>query len=188
MTSTEQSMKDSTLKPNFEFEITPLRQGEEQLIVDLIKRNLEVFQDTGGVLATVYRRLENFKDVYNLSGSVNLVVREKHTQKCIGSAGLGPLAGLPSSEGMCEIRDLVVDRPFRGHGLGAMLLKSAVATSIGLGYKRIYLETTPQMESAQKLFKNFGFQAVRERTQDKNTSKDESFPCYFVLEAMEQAC
>ncbi len=55
-----------------------------------------------------------------------------------------------------------------------------------MGYKRLYLETTPQMEKAQKLFIRFGFRPV---TQAQQELKDQSssVPSYFILENLADA-
>jgi putative acetyltransferase len=156
--------------------------ADEQKIIDLIRRSLDGFTEAGSVLAATYRRLEKLYDTYNQEGCRFIVVKDLDHNTCIGAAGLAPLAGLPPSDGVGEIRDVVVDESYRGRGIGRMLLERALDEARRLGYKRIYLETTPQMEKAQKLFLNFGFTPVKQQQHTPGKEqKEESFPCYYLL-------
>lgn len=189
-----------------EFEVLVLRNPEQlsaysEKLKSLITRSLSGFEEYGGVIDAVYRRLENFEKIYSSDGSAVFVMLDPN-KSIIGTAGIGSLAGLPVSEGMGEIRDLVISTPYRGRGLGAKLLREALNTATGLGYSRIYLETTPQMLSAQKLFKSFGFSPlpsqksnsknipdfVRTKTKQQSKSKtiEENYPAYFVLDDLIQ--
>lgn len=174
----------------------------------LIKRSLSGFEEYGGVIDAVYRRLAKFEKIYEVEGASLLVLLDKN-KALIGTAGVGPLAGLPVSEGMGEIRDLVISSPYRGRGLGAKLLRKTLNVATKLGYSRIYLETTPQMLNAQKLFKSFGFSPLPSQKQNSKprpdflktkskpapkvsgggqpvspttTKKKEEYPAYFILD------
>jgi putative acetyltransferase len=156
----------------------------EPFLCDLIRRNLQGYEEAGSVLAATFRRLANLKEVYEAPGSRFFVIRDmKENGIPIGGAGIGSLHGLPPSEGLGEVRDLVLEEKYRGRGLGSRLLKRCVEEAKALGYKRLYLETTPQMENAQKLFIRFGFRAVTQAQSDlkQDTAK---VPCYFILESL----
>ena len=115
------------------------------------------------------------KTVIAMAGSTNEVVAAVRLQS---------LAGLPISEGMAEISDLVVDEGFRRKNIGKQILYSVIDLAKISGFKRLYLKTTPKMEVAQQLFKKFGFQPVTVQSNDELITYDQkqSFPCYFVLE------
>src|SRR5262245_14395088 len=100
-------------------EISHLKKEEETVMVNLIRRNLDAFEEAGSVLASTFRRIEKLFDTYNQDGSVYLVVRDVATGACVGGAGLGPLAGLSVSEGIGEIRELVIEPSYRRMGIGA---------------------------------------------------------------------
>ncbi len=74
----------------------------------------------------------------------------------------------------------MVEPSFRGHGIGARLLKRCLSEAQRIGYDRLYLETTPQMEHAQKLFIRNGFRPVT--TGVAKISKTDSMPCYYLME------
>ena len=110
----------------------------------------------------------------------------KDSNEIAGGAGLGPFAGLSPSEKIGEIRELVISKEFRGRGAGKLILKHILDHAFELGYQRVYLETTPQMQMAQKLFTNFGFKpvAIEENTQD---DQETPLPCYFMLDRGQEA-
>ena len=156
-------------------------------MVKMIRENLDPFEEAGSVLASAYRRLKNFQQIYSNEGSLYLAVYDR--DNClIGGAGLGSFAGLSPKERIGEIRELVIAPEYRNRGIGALLLKEALRHAKSLGYNRIYLETTPQMHTAQKLFRRFSFSPVthsREQTQTNRQSELESsqqLPCYFMYD------
>jgi N-acetylglutamate synthase-like GNAT family acetyltransferase len=157
-----------------------LKAGDEETLVELIHRNLSSFEEAGTVIASIQRRLKHFFATYNRDDSFYLVVRNSRTGSIIGGVGIGPLAGLPVSEGVAEIRELVIDAPFRGKGIGRRLLRGILEAADNIGYKRAYLETTPQMENAQRLFSSFGFRPVEQK--NALGTPDEKLPSYFLLE------
>jgi putative acetyltransferase len=159
--------------------IETLTPESEPALKDLIRRNLQGYEEAGSVLAATFRRLGNLLTVYRAPGARFFVVKDvKAEGTYIGGAGIGSLHGLPPSEGLGEVRDLVLEEAYRGRGLGTRLLKRCVEEAKNLGYKRLYLETTPQMEKAQKLFIRFGFRPVT-AAQNERGGK---VPCYFLLE------
>jgi putative acetyltransferase len=161
--------------------IEPLREAETETIAELIRRNLSGYKEAGSVLAATFRRLENIFEVYRAEGSRFFVARDmEQGGVCIGGAGLGPLHGLPVSEGMGELRDIVLEERFRGRGIGTRLLKRCLDEAREIGYQRLYLETTPQMDKAQKLFVRFGFRAI---TQTRGGGDPSAVPSYYVLES-----
>ncbi len=159
-------------------------------VVDLIRENLGVFEDVGSVLAASYRRVDRMIQTYHHPGASYFVARDAASNEIIGGAGLGPLAGLPMEEGLGEIREMVLNEAYRGRGIGTQLLRCCLEIAKEYEYKRIYMETTPQMEKAQKLFKRFGFRPVTHAqgtTPVQSEELDDSLPCYFLLENVEKA-
>lgn len=166
----------------------PLEPIQCEPMKEIIERNLRPFFGSGNIFAATERRLANFWDVYNQSGHAYIAISLKAGGRLIGGAGIGVLAGLPQSEGIGEIRDLVVDPEFRGQGLGAKLLQFCIMEAKLMGYRQLYLETTPQMEHAQRLFRRFGFKPVTSK--QKKSEKEEgveTVPSYYLLDALNRA-
>jgi putative acetyltransferase len=168
--------------------ISTLRPEDETALVNLIRRNLDSFEEAGSVLASTFRRIDKLGATYLQQGFAFFVVRDTGTGACIGGAGLGPLAGLATSEGIGEIRELVIESSYRRRGIGGLLLGRCLEKAREYGYRRLYLETTPQMENAQKLFQRFGFRPVTQ-SQSKKSAKasEDTLPCYFMLEDLTEA-
>ncbi|MEN9833825.1 MAG: hypothetical protein RL011_18 [Pseudomonadota bacterium] len=155
----------------------------EDYVKDLIRRNLAGYEEAGSVLAATFRRLTNLLRVYSGDGAKCFVLRDTKSKQCIGFAGLGPLHGLSPSEGLGEVRDLVIEESHRGRGYGGFILQNCIDAARELGYRRLYLETTPQMEKAQKLFVSFGFRPVTQAQASDSTPKNKGgVPGYFILE------
>jgi putative acetyltransferase len=168
--------------------LATMTDDELAAVGDMIRVGIGAYEEAGTVLASTFRRLDRLKGVYEAPGSIYIVARDKRGDQesrdthVIGGAGLGPLHGLSPAEGLGEIRDLVVRPEWRGHGIGARLLKRCLDEAKRLGYQRLYLEATPQMEQAQKLFIRYGFRPVT--TGSARVTPGESMPCYYILETL----
>lgn len=160
----------------------------EQAVKDLMRRNLEGYEEAGTVIASTFRRLANILAVYQDEGARYFVLKDTSKgSACIGGAGIGSFHGLPTSEGLGEVRDLVLDLDYRGQGLGARLLKRCVEEAKSLGYRSLYLEATPKMENAQKLFMRFGFRPVTLASvpSDKSQKAQGQIPSYYILQKLD---
>jgi N-acetylglutamate synthase-like GNAT family acetyltransferase len=182
-------MQRSNVICEIPLQIDRLKAEQADDVADLVVRNLGVFEDVGSVLASAFRRTQNILNTYAQDGAVYFVLTDaRHPQQILGGAGIGPLHGLPASEGIGEIRELVIDDRYRGKGLGKHLLAHCLEQAHLMGYSRIYLETTPQMVHARHLFENFGFRPIRHAPASQKKSKDvqEDFACYYLKdEALE---
>lgn len=164
--------------------INPMVKEDQAAVTDIIRGGIGAYDEAGTVLASTFRRLEDVFSVYDAPGSIYIVARDKGNHgMIIGGAGLGPLHGLSPSEGLGEIRDLVVNPQWRGHGIGARLIKRSLDEAKRLGYQRLYLETTPQMEQARKLFIRYGFRPVTTGSPKVGQTGD-TMPCYYILESL----
>ena len=161
------------------FKLEQLKKEYVEQATEIIHQNLDPFEDAGSILAASFRRLEHFYETYSEKGCAYFVVIDSKTDKLVGGAGVGPLASLPYSEKICEIREIVIEKNYRRRGLGARLLQKCLAFAEECKYKRIYLETTSQMDGAQRLFERFGFRPIEPKNQ---TSGEKTLACYYMLE------
>lgn len=170
--------------------VGPLTVEKEGAVSSLIRRSLVDFDKHESVLVSTFRRLKRLHEAYLQEGCEFWVATlPDHPEACIGCAGLGPFHGLPFSEGVGEIRDLVVEESVRGRGLGKLLLNHVLKGAKKLGYRRLYLETSKSMLVAQKLFESRGFRPVTEMNPQldlasKNEVSREEDPSYYLLESL----
>ncbi len=72
-----------------------------------------------------------------------------------GGAGIFPSDGLP--EDTCELVKMYLVPEARGLGLGKLLIEKAMEFARTAGYKKIYLETMPELRQAVRVYEKFGF-------------------------------
>ncbi len=72
-----------------------------------------------------------------------------------GCAALRPLG-----EGTVELKRLYVRPEYRGLGIGRQLVGMAIVRAEELGYRRLRLDTLPEMAAAQQLYERFGFYEI----------------------------
>ena len=76
-----------------------------------------------------------------------------------GGAGIFPSPGLP--EGVCELVKMYLQKETRGKGLGRLLIETCLESARTMGYKKIYLETMPELTKAISMYERFGFTFLR---------------------------
>ncbi len=73
----------------------------------------------------------------------------------VGGGGIYPTDGLTTDT--CELVKMYLLPRARGHGLGRMLIEKCIQAAADLGYKKIYLETMPELKKAMSVYEKFGF-------------------------------
>jgi len=76
-------------------------------------------------------------------------------EKLIGGAGIYPSNGLP--EDVCELVKMYLKKEARGLGLGKKLIDKCLNFASSSGYKKVYLETFPELKKAVSVYEKFGF-------------------------------
>ena len=73
----------------------------------------------------------------------------------VGGAGIFPTNGLPVDT--CELVKMYLLPEVRGIGLGSRLIENCISYARQQGYKKIYLESMPELAKALKTYEKFGF-------------------------------
>ena len=73
----------------------------------------------------------------------------------MGGAGIFPSAGLPKDT--CELVKMYLIPDARHIGLGRKLISICLEKAKETGYKKVYLETLPELKQAVKVYEKFGF-------------------------------
>ena len=84
----------------------------------------------------------------------------------VDGAPIGCVALRAIDDEKCELKRLFVRPAHRGGGVGLRLLESAVAEARRLGYRRLRLDTIPEMGRAQELYERFGFRDIAAYTRN----------------------
>lgn len=76
-------------------------------------------------------------------------------EEIAGGAGFYPTEGLP--ENTCELVKIYLAKEFRRKGFGEMLLQKCMEEAKNEGYKKMYLESMPELTNAIPLYEKNGF-------------------------------
>jgi putative acetyltransferase len=72
-----------------------------------------------------------------------------------GGGGIFPSAGLPADT--CELVKMYLKNSARGFGLGKMLIEKCIEFAANSGFKKIYIESMPELKKALGIYEKFGF-------------------------------
>ena len=81
--------------------------------------------------------------------------------KIVGGGGIYPTDGLPPDT--CELVKMYLLPEARGLGLGRTLIEKCIETAAENGFKKIYLETMPELKQALNVYEKFGFEFLKGR-------------------------
>ncbi|OQP62334.1 acetyltransferase [Niastella vici] len=92
-------------------------------------------------------------ELFQQQGSIYYVAEENGV--LIGGAGIFPSPGLPADTG--ELVKMYLSPAARGKGIGKILIEKALAFAKDAGYRKVYLETMPELRKAVSVYEKFGF-------------------------------
>ena len=136
-----------------DFIIRTIQPGDDKALATIIRDTLTEFK--ANKPGTVYydETTDHLSDVFKTAGSIYFVAELEG--EIMGGSGIYPTANLP--EGTCELVKLYLSSKARGKGLGKILLQKSIAAAKELGYKKIYLETMPELTIAIPMYEKLGF-------------------------------
>lgn len=122
-------------------------------LAKVIRKALEDFD--ANKPGTVYfdPTTDHLSDVFTAVGSKYFIVEEDG--ELLGGSGIYPTKNLPADT--CELVKLYLTAAARGKGLGRLLMEKCFVAAKELGYKKMYLETMPQLVIAVPLYEKTGF-------------------------------
>lgn len=136
-----------------DFFLRTIQPGDDKALATIIRNTLTEFK--ANKPGTVYfdETTDHLSEVFKTTGSIYFVA--EFDGEIMGGSGIYPTANLP--EGTCELVKLYLSSKARGKGLGKTLLQKCITAAKELGYKKIYLETMPELTIAIPMYEKLGF-------------------------------
>ena len=135
--------------------IRSIQPSDNQSLARIIRTTLEEFNANHP--GTVYfdPTTDALFDLFQKSKAVYFVV-ENEDRKVVGGGGIYPTDGLP--EDTCELVKMYLLPEVRGTGLGGSIISKCFESARSFGFKKVYLETMPELKLALKVYERFGFE------------------------------
>ncbi len=95
-------------------------------------------------------------ELFQTPNSVYYVV--EIDEEIVGGCGVYPTNGLP--EGCAELVKLYLLKSSRGLGIGKTLLDLCADTASRMGYRKMYLESMPELSKAVGLYESVGYERI----------------------------
>jgi putative acetyltransferase len=137
-----------------EIKITTIQPADNADLAVIIRASLAEFGANKPGTVFFDPTTDELFDLFQKPGSVYYVATQGST--IIGGAGIFPSNGLP--EGVCELVKMYLKKEARGRGLGKLLIDKCLHTAKEMGYKKVYLETMPELRKAVSVYEKFGFE------------------------------
>jgi GNAT superfamily N-acetyltransferase len=145
------------MHPITQVEVRRGQTTDAQAIADLLHRSFLEFKPLyteGGFAATALgadQILERMKE-----GPVWIAMRQQSQESRFQKSIIGTVAAAVKGESV-YLRGMAVVPEARGSGTGSRLLRQVEEWARNQGYARLFLSTTPFLDSAIRLYERFGF-------------------------------
>ena len=133
--------------------IRTINKDDDNALAKIIRGTLAEFK--ANKPGTVYfdNRTDHLFEEFKIARSIYYVA--EFDGEIIGGGGIYPTENLPA--GTCELVKFYLSPSTRGKGIGKILLEKCIAAAKELGYKKIYLETMPELTIAIPMYEKMGF-------------------------------
>jgi putative acetyltransferase len=136
------------------FTIRPIAHADNPLIAKIIRTTLEEFG--ANKPGTVYydATTDHLFELFETEGAGYFVAEQDG--KLLGGGGFFHSDGLP--EDTCELVKMYLLPESRGKGIGAAIINKSMEVAKQSGFKKMYLETMPELKRAITAYEKFGFE------------------------------
>ena len=134
-------------------EIRNIKKEDNYILAKIIRDTLTEFKANKRGTAFYEDGTDHLYEEFQINRATYFVVVLNN--EIAGGAGIYPTKGLPPDT--CELVKLYLVPNTRGKGIGKMLIQLCIDEAGKQGYKKIYLETMPELNSAIPMYEKFGF-------------------------------
>ncbi len=142
---------------NAAIHIRPIQPADNPALATIIRNSLAEFGANKPGTVFYDPTTDDLYTLFQQPGSFYYVAEE--AGELLGGAGIFPSKGLP--DGVCELVKMYLHATARGKGLGRMLINQSLEKAKALGYKKVYLETMPELGKAVSVYEKFGFRYLK---------------------------
>lgn len=135
-----------------------IEQQDNQLICNVIRTALEEFGGKRAGTAYYDKDTERMFEAYQGKDEIYFVALKDG--EIVGGCGIKHLSN--TDKNIAELQKLYLLKETRGLGIGKILVEMCVEFAKSVNFESIYLETFPNMISAQALYKKNGFDYLTE--------------------------
>jgi putative acetyltransferase len=136
--------------------LRPIQASDNAAVADIIRTVMTEFGAVGKGYSIEDPEVDAMYEAYLGERSVYYVVVLE--DEVLGCGGIAPLRG--GDADTCELKKMYFKPALRGLGMGRKLVEQLLEDARKEGYKHVYLETIPKMETANLLYKKTGFRAL----------------------------
>ncbi len=133
--------------------IRTIQPADDPALAAIIRNTLAEFN--ANKPGTVYydETTDRLSEVFTAPKSIYFVA--EINDEIVGGSGIYPTANLP--EGTCELVKFYLSTNARGKGVGKMMMEKCITLAKEMGYKKMYLETMPELKIAIPMYERAGF-------------------------------
>jgi putative acetyltransferase len=138
--------------------IRPIQPEDNAALAIIIRNALKEFG--ANKPGTVYydETTDHLFELFQKDKSAYTVAEEDN--QIIGGAGIYPTDDLPPDT--CELVKMYLAPSARGKGTARQLMESCFMNAQEKGFKKLYIETMPELAAAVKMYEKFGFSYLQQ--------------------------
>lgn len=133
--------------------IRPISKSDNEALANIIRNALIEFNANHPGTVFDDPTTDHLYELFQKEGSAYWVAVKD--ELILGGGGIYPSAGLETDT--CELVKLYLSPEARGLGLGRQLIERCLSKAKENGYKRVYIESMPELAKAVGIYTKMGF-------------------------------
>ena len=132
-----------------------IQEKDNEALAVIIRSSLKEYRDD--LAGTVYEdpTTDNLYKLFSEEPKSHYFVVEKETGEILGGGGIYHSEGL--DENTVELVKMYLHPSARGMRIGYQLMELSIKKAKEMGFKKMYIETLPELIEARKLYEKYGF-------------------------------